>query len=421
MLRSLLPALLLAAGLTGQVPYRHLIVMENTGAVSRTGLQYLDPDTGVVTPLLPEGGAVLQRFGGAVALDPADPKSLYTAGGLSTSVRPTFYKFPLQGARHGVPINLSTTSLVGPIQRLWVYGQDMLLSIGGANGGLFRMTLGTTAATRIATLANAFDIVVIGTKAYVHSYAAGTTSTIVEVDLTTNTATTFGTGYPALRSLTLLGPAPVGGSDDGRLLLLNPGGSVAVLASPNRGPVLALCADPVGGRLWYATANEVWSFPNLTLVQTFAGAITDIDVGPTPRASLVLFGQGCPGSGARIPRQVWQGEPALGNASFALQVADGRASAPAFLLLGGSRTAFGGLQLPYPLGGIGMTGCTLYTDVLVVLGLALDAGGTGSVPLPIPNQPGLAGGRLTGQFVVLDPGANALGLVSSDGAEGIMR
>ena len=47
--------------------------------------------------------------------------------------------------------------------------------------------------------------------------------------------------------------------------------------------------------------------------------------------------------------------------------------------------------------------------------------GEALVPLPLPRQPDLDGVTLLTQWVVLDPSANALGLVSSDGVELTLR
>jgi hypothetical protein len=68
------------------------------------------------------------------------------------------------------------------------------------------------------------------------------------------------------------------------------------------------------------------------------------------------------------------------------------------------------------LGGIGMPGCRQFVglDATVVF---LPSGGSGSRPLPIPNNPALSGLRVSSQSAVFATGVNPLGVLASNGLD----
>ena len=74
----------------------------------------------------------------------------------------------------------------------------------------------------------------------------------------------------------------------------------------------------------------------------------------------------------------------------------------------------GGVQTSTSLAGIGMPGCTLYTNPLVSLGTSFTAGNATPVPFNIPNELFLCGGTLyvTGAAVWI--GQNPLGVITSN-------
>ncbi|MCA8951748.1 MAG: hypothetical protein KDE27_19725, partial [Planctomycetes bacterium] len=74
--------------------------------------------------------------------------------------------------------------------------------------------------------------------------------------------------------------------------------------------------------------------------------------------------------------------------------------------------------LPFSLGPQGAPGCDVLVSSNAVLGIA----GTGSVttPIAIPFVPSLVGLSFHNQGAVLDPGANALGLVLSNATTAII-
>jgi hypothetical protein len=119
---------------------------------------------------------------------------------------------------------------------------------------------------------------------------------------------------------------------------------------------------------------------------------------------------GAPGatSGGLRPRAVIGGSPQIGTTvSLAL-----RAAPPAnlvLMLLGFART-------DVDLGPSGAPGNRLYTFPALVLQLLTGADGRVSLPIALPDEPGLVGAQAFVQWAVFDPPANALGYVASDAA-----
>jgi ELWxxDGT repeat protein len=135
--------------------------------------------------------------------------------------------------------------------------------------------------------------------------------------------------------------------------------------------------------------DELWAMP----------------LGATGAALLEYYGAGCPGTGGLVPVIGATGTPQLGNAGFALTLANARASAPAAVLAGFARTRF-------PLGGQ----CFLLVDApLLGFSVAVGGTGTGTFPISIPSDPTLQGDAFFFQFVVADPAGAAIGLAAMSG------
>ena len=125
-------------------------------------------------------------------------------------------------------------------------------------------------------------------------------------------------------------------------------------------------------------------------------------------ASAVPFGVGCLGSinqppALESPRRPWLGE------LFVSTITKVPPAAAAVALFGLSNTQWGSLPLPFDLRPIGMPGCYVYqSNNLSIPFLA------GVVAIGVPNSPELIGNMLHEQAVVVDPGANLLGLTTSN-------
>lgn len=107
------------------------------------------------------------------------------------------------------------------------------------------------------------------------------------------------------------------------------------------------------------------------------------------------------------------------NDSFRVRISQARASAPALLCFGLSRTAWGGFTLPLDLGWLGAPGCALLTSIEDARPVTTSAAGVASFSYGIPNDIYLLGLRFHNQFLVADP-ANAFGLVASNGGVGFI-
>jgi hypothetical protein len=184
--------------------------------------------------------------------------------------------------------------------------------------------------------------------------------------------------------------------------LLNPWTDTAVL-------VAGAGSTPRQTQVW-DNAQAQWSTPgNATFVGVGAG------VGAMFVRPFVHFGKGCAGPSGREPRVGASGLSKVGSQSFRVGLRDGFPSRPAFLMFGVSNTRGFGVPLPLDLAPFGAPGCRLLTSSDVLIVATAGAQGDASVPVPIPNDPSLAGVSLYVQWA--QPGAaNALGLAFSDGA-----
>ncbi|HEX5054274.1 MAG TPA: hypothetical protein VFZ65_21020 [Planctomycetota bacterium] len=114
-----------------------------------------------------------------------------------------------------------------------------------------------------------------------------------------------------------------------------------------------------------------------------------------------VFGSGCRGTNG-VPVIGWQGVPALGDSTFAVDVENALASFPALLLAGETRT-------DVVLGG----GCTLHpTGPAISLLTIASPAGAASVPVPVPNSTSLVGTELILQWATIDPAGPFLGLAA---------
>lgn len=136
------------------------------------------------------------------------------------------------------------------------------------------------------------------------------------------------------------------------------------------------------------------------------GAIDVFQVRAGPSGNARPQGQGCPGSDLRLPTATTQGYPRVGQL-FGVRLLAAVAFRPTFLAIGNP----GGVDLqPY-----GAPGCRLNTDTFWWELTGTDANGRAVKGFLIPASPALNGLRLDAAWLVLDPPANALGVVTSTG------
>ena len=128
------------------------------------------------------------------------------------------------------------------------------------------------------------------------------------------------------------------------------------------------------------------------------------------------FGSGCAGTAglpvlASAPLQL----PWIGT-SVEVRVQPIPPGAPTVMILGSSKSVFAGGSLPLGLGFLGMTGCSLLVSPDVVVPMA-SREGAATLTLTIPASAALAGSAFHDQALIVDPGANAAGLIVSNGQE----
>ncbi|MBK8979773.1 MAG: FG-GAP repeat protein [Planctomycetes bacterium] len=131
---------------------------------------------------------------------------------------------------------------------------------------------------------------------------------------------------------------------------------------------------------------------------------------PASKARAVPYGAPCAGSSGALPR-IGSSSAAVLGANWTLELSHAAPLSSAWLLVGTGRA-------DVRLDPLGLSGCSLLlAGELLAIPWATATDGSAEQALPIPAMPALAGGTLTAQWLVRDRGANALGLVLSDGLD----
>lgn len=121
-----------------------------------------------------------------------------------------------------------------------------------------------------------------------------------------------------------------------------------------------------------------------------------------------IIGAGCRSSNGFAPRIDWRGSADL-DTTLDVLLRGARPNLAAVLHIGDPATV--------ALDGIGMPSCTLLAIPLATAGASISAVGTASSNLTLPSSIAPVGFVLQLQWVIWDPGANALGVTSSDALE----
>jgi hypothetical protein len=138
---------------------------------------------------------------------------------------------------------------------------------------------------------------------------------------------------------------------------------------------------------------------------------TDLDSG-----TYELFGAGCSGS-LGVSRTMATALPRIGH-TMSVDFTN-LPLGLAFFVFGWSNTAWSGGALPIDLGLAGATGCPWRVSLDSVSFLA-GPGNTATYSLAIPNDPSFLDAKFYTQSLLLDPGWNPLGGVSSDAAVAVV-
>ncbi len=106
------------------------------------------------------------------------------------------------------------------------------------------------------------------------------------------------------------------------------------------------------------------------------------------------------------------------NKSFDVTLAGGSPKSSAYLFFGASNTALAALPLPFDLGLIGAPGCMILASADAASSpIVVDVTGAATFSMIIPSNGSLVGSTFYLQWLNLDPGANALNVITSNGGE----
>ena len=147
------------------------------------------------------------------------------------------------------------------------------------------------------------------------------------------------------------------------------------------------------------------------------GFIARLELRALPPAT-TTFGRSCAGTRG-LPALVPVRAPELCT-QYVLELQNALPSAPAGFLIGLSNQTWGTIALPLDLTPLGLPGCALRVSPDALLSTTTGAG-TKTFSFAIPGEPFLLGGRFYNQLFFVDPGANTLGIVVTNGVDALIR
>lgn len=127
------------------------------------------------------------------------------------------------------------------------------------------------------------------------------------------------------------------------------------------------------------------------------------------------IGTGCKSSGNVEP--VASTSKAYPGGSWSLSLSKAPANAGAVVTVGISKThLFGAIPLPLDLAFAGAPGCMIHSSIEVMFPFTANSSGAATIRFTLPADVGLNDQTLYCQFIVVDPFANKLGLITSNSA-----
>lgn len=148
-----------------------------------------------------------------------------------------------------------------------------------------------------------------------------------------------------------------------------------------------------------------------------SGFVGRLELSPWPTFS--SFGSGCAGT-AGTPQLVADSLARL-CLTLDLEISGNLPSGVGAILLGFDPTQYLGIPLPASLAGIGAAGCEMLVPPKRVFAAAVDAAGIASISISVPDNPSVIGLEIYAQWALLDPAANPLGVVVSNGIKTELR
>lgn len=185
----------------------------------------------------------------------------------------------------------------------------------------------------------------------------------------------------------------------------------AVTTEPARRANAAMAFDPARGRCVLfggGYGQTTGNFPYWIEL----GDTWEFELGAG--ASYTTFGTGCVGSrGAPTLAAATGSTPRIGQ-TFQAHVGNLPFTGPVFLFIGISGTTYGPTPLPFALDGLGAPGCAVRSSG-EDLALLTNVLGSALWQWTVPNAPGVS---FYNQAFAFDPAANALGITTSNAAQG---
>jgi hypothetical protein len=437
-LRAIGVLALSTAGLA-QAPYGYVVVAESAIQHKHNGLLFVDPDTGTFTRTRFRQGNDWIGTHMLVTMDPTDPKNIFAYAGFGIAGTP-LQQFRMEGNRiasFGPATNPVWLTDPQALHVSTAVPGAVLYTTHRAQPGLWTRSTTDGKEQQIVSVKDAWEVTTAGGKIYLSTYKQGTASRLFQVDIK-NKATTEVTlsanggqlPVPAFRAMAVASDNAhvLIGDDNGVVWNLNPttGAMSSMAIGPVRqGAIIAIAAHPT--RVAYvATSNGVWDWVAFytgkpLYTPTNKEVILDLDVSFHNQGAVIYHSNQCPGSKGQEPYVAFGGYPTQGNNQFGFGIASAVPYAPALGFVGLSRTKYNGLPLPLDLTGIGMPGCSLATDIVVVLNLTTNAQGGAMLNAAVPTDPALAGAHVNAQFAIQDIGANPAGISTTEGVELVIR
>lgn len=164
------------------------------------------------------------------------------------------------------------------------------------------------------------------------------------------------------------------------------------------------------------------SGPNAT-----TGTITGLNYGLIMRFGMAAgptdgyfnnYGNGCSSSAGPMVSGLKE-VPRIG-ATLNYTLYQAPAGASALFLLGTSASQWGAIPLPFDLTAAGAPGCSLDTSIFLATFALANASGAGTTALAVPSDRNLLGASLYSQWLVVDPGLNALGVATAPGSRSVL-
>ena len=216
---------------------------------------------------------------------------------------------------------------------------------------------------------------------------------------------------------TLNTPSTSGTNNDAAKFILYVNFSKPFLWIPKKGEHLLIetVQTSTTSRIVYMDQHSGGGFP-ATQVYAFSATATRATSSLGNRG--FIMGLAYSGAiGSSVPAISANGRPSLGNASYSVNVGQALPNTAGILVLGASNSKWGVIPLPLGLAALGAPKCSLLVSANLMLAVAINATGGASVKFPIPNIKTLVGAKFYNQYIIVDPKANGLGLVFSNGGE----